>query len=112
MYVLAIRGCRVEAEVPYAAEDGFHIKAEADGNGTTESPQLSGSGESNIITDEAASDSIDINEHPHYDTSRPHLCTVCDKGFKTKGDLARHKMIHTAEKPFQCTVCNLSLIHI
>ena len=50
-------------------------------------------------------DSNDITEHPHNDKPRPHLCTVCDKRFTRRGDLNRHKQIHTGEKLYSCTQC-------
>jgi len=50
-------------------------------------------------------DSYDITEHPHDDKPRPYLCTVCDKRFRMKGDLKRHKQIHTGHKLYLCTRC-------
>ena len=48
-------------------------------------------------------DSNAITEHPHDDKSRPYLCTVCDKRYRTKGALTRHSFTHTGK--FKCTEC-------
>ena len=32
-------------------------------------------------------------------------CENCPKKFSTKGDLNRHKILHTGEKPFKCDIC-------
>ncbi|XP_058237046.1 zinc finger protein 250-like isoform X3 [Hemibagrus wyckioides] len=72
-------------------------------------------------------------------TLRPHVCTVCEKGyptlsalnvhmkshsvdkpfrcdlcgncFKTKGNLKCHQSIHTGQRPFQCAYCQMSFYH-
>ena len=36
-----------------------------------------------------------------------HLCTVCGKRFLTKRYLRRHMEIHTGEKPFSCSFCDM-----
>jgi len=50
-------------------------------------------------------DSGDITEHPHDDKPRPYLCTVCDKRFRQKRNLNKHKQIHNVDKVYSCTEC-------
>ena len=50
-------------------------------------------------------DSDDITERPHDDKPRPHLCTVCDKWFKSKGYLKQHKQTHIRDMLYSCTQC-------
>ena len=33
-------------------------------------------------------------------------CSMCPKFFRKPSELRRHEMIHTGEKPFQCTMCD------
>jgi len=49
-------------------------------------------------------DSDDVTEHPH---SRPYVCTVCDKQFRRKHHLNRHKQTHVRELHAcdQCDKC-------
>jgi len=56
-----------------------------------------------LIEVKTEADSNDITGHPHDDKSRPYLCTVCDKRYRTKDQLSRHWNIHTGK--FRCTEC-------
>ena len=37
--------------------------------------------------------------------TQQHECDVCEKVFRYPSHLARHKRIHTNEKPYECDVC-------
>ncbi|KAL4222938.1 Histone-lysine N-methyltransferase prdm9 [Mactra antiquata] len=36
---------------------------------------------------------------------KPYKCDVCGYAFTQRGDLERHKRIHTGEKPYKCDIC-------
>jgi len=62
-----------------AGESSFEVKIEAD---------------SNVIT-----------VHSHDGKPRPYLCTVCDKRFRTKRNLKRHKQMHSGDMLYSYTHC-------
>lgn len=39
-------------------------------------------------------------------SSQPHRCPVCPKGFSSASGLKQHSHIHSSSKPFRCNVCN------
>jgi len=39
-----------------------------------------------------------------YLQKKEHLCLICKKQFTRNGSVKRHMMIHTNEKPFECTI--------
>jgi len=41
---------------------------------------------------------------------KPHECDFCEKAFKRKDSMVRHKMIHTGEKPHKCEVCGKAFV--
>ncbi|XP_057703076.1 zinc finger protein 614-like isoform X2 [Corythoichthys intestinalis] len=49
---------------------------------------------------------FDQNASKSLNKSSPFACTLCDKGFPTKQNLAIHTRTHTGEKPFACTLCD------
>jgi len=55
---------------------------------------------------ESESDSNDVTQRPHDDTTKPYLCTLCNKRFITKGYLPKHiELHHSEEKLYSCSQC-------
>ena len=50
-------------------------------------------------------DNNNMTEHPHLDTTKPFLCTVCHKRFTRRNDLNMHSKTHTGKNVYSCTQC-------
>ena len=50
-------------------------------------------------------DNNDMTEHPHLDTTRTYLCTVCHIRYKSRHNLNMHNKTHTGENVYSCTQC-------
>jgi len=50
-------------------------------------------------------DSNDVTENPREDKPRPHVCTVCNKRFRSKTYLNVHRKRHTGENLYSCIQC-------
>ncbi|XP_015904840.1 zinc finger protein 883-like [Parasteatoda tepidariorum] len=36
---------------------------------------------------------------------KPHICSICGRGFRLKRDLRQHTFTHTGERPYPCDIC-------
>uniref|UniRef100_A0ABI7VXF0 C2H2-type domain-containing protein n=1 Tax=Felis catus TaxID=9685 RepID=A0ABI7VXF0_FELCA len=48
-------------------------------------------------------DNSALRKHLHIHGPRVHVCAECGKAFVESSKLKRHQLVHTGEKPFQCT---------
>lgn len=48
------------------------------------------------------------HQKTHIITGKPHKCDFCPSSFTRSSHLARHRRMHTGERPFTCTTCGKS----
>jgi len=53
----------------------------------------------------SVADNNDTTEHPHLDTTRPYLCTMCRKRYRSRQNLNMRSKTHTGEDMFSCSQC-------
>uniref|UniRef100_A0A182PAD3 C2H2-type domain-containing protein n=1 Tax=Anopheles epiroticus TaxID=199890 RepID=A0A182PAD3_9DIPT len=48
-----------------------------------------------------------LHKRARHSGERPHVCGICNRGFRCRTALTVHGRIHTGEKPFCCEVCSV-----
>ena len=101
----------VQLSCVYVGGNAVEIKTEADSDDMTECPHDNQptTHTGRLIEVKTEADSNDITEHAHSDKSGPYLCTVCNKRYRTKHQLTRHRVVHTGK--YKCTECGKYFHH-
>ncbi|KAA0192407.1 Transcriptional repressor protein YY1, partial [Fasciolopsis buskii] len=83
------------ATIGTATASGLHATDVTEHHRTVICPQL---GCGKTFRDTAA-----MRKHLHTHGPRVHICGECGKAFVESSKLKRHQLVHTGEKPYQCT---------
>ena len=78
---------------------------ERTGNNKTLETEADGIDKSQACEMNVEANSTDTTDGRQDDKPRPYWCNVCLKRFAQRRHLNIHELMHTGEKPFQCTQC-------
>ena len=58
--------------------------------------------------EESEVDDENMSNDPFVSESKKYHCDHCDYSTNSKSALGAHRVVHTGEKPFSCTLCEMT----
>ena len=100
----------VKEEKIFCFRDSMRVKTEDGVNLSCQNINLSpGQNNQHEKLNKSFKQQSDCTEHERiHSASRPFSCSVCNKSFTWKSNCIKHERIHTGLRPFSCSICNKS----